>query len=32
MYADDTLIYVGDKDVIKIKQCLNEDLRNISDI
>ena len=32
MYADDTVIYVGDKDVIKIKQCLNEDLRNISDI
>ena len=32
MYADDTLIYVDDKDVIKIKQCLNEDLRNISDI
>ena len=31
IYADDTVIYIGDKDVIKIEQCLNEDLRNISD-
>ena len=31
MYEDDTVIYVGDKDAIKIEQCLNEDLRNISD-
>ena len=31
MYVDDTVIYVGDKDVIKIRQCLNEDIRNISD-
>ena len=31
MYADDTVIYVEDKDVNKIEQCLNEDQRNISD-
>ena len=31
MYVDDTVIYFGDKDVIKIEQCLNEDIRNISD-
>ena len=31
IYADDTVIYVADKDVIKIEQFLNEDLRNISD-
>ena len=31
MYADNTVIYVGDWDVIKVEQCLNEDLRNISD-
>ena len=31
MYVDDTVIYVGDKDVNKIEQCLNEDLCNISD-
>ena len=31
MHVDDTIIYVGDKDVIKIDQCLNEYLRNISD-
>ena len=31
MYADDTVIYVEDKDANKIEQCLNEDQRNISD-
>ena len=31
MYADVTVIYVGDKDVNKIREHLNEDLRNISD-
>lgn len=31
MYADDTVIYVGDKDVNRIEQCLNKDLCNISD-
>ena len=32
MYPDDTVIYVRDKDVIKTVQCLNEDLRNISEL
>lgn len=31
MYADDTVIYVGDKDVNRIEQCLSKDLCNISD-
>ena len=31
MYVDVTVIYVGDKDVNKIWEYLNEDLRNISD-
>ena len=31
MYADDTVIYVRGKYVIKIELCLNENLRNISD-
>ena len=32
MYADDTVIYGGDKDVNKIEQCLNEDLGNRSNL
>lgn len=31
MHADDTVIQVGDKDVVKIEQCLNENLHCISD-
>ena len=31
MYADDTVIYVEDKDVNKIQEYLNEDLHNICD-
>ena len=31
MYADDTIICMGDKDVNKIEQCLNEHLHNNSD-
>ena len=31
MYADDTVIYVGEKDVNKIQEHLNEGLHNISD-
>lgn len=30
MYADDTLIYVCDKDVNVIEKCLNDDLKCIS--
>ena len=31
MYAGNAVIYVGDKDDIKIERCLSEDLHNISD-